>query len=113
MEQAGGHAGQLSTQCRGDQCLPEGWSGLHLPATPARTPACLHARPPVARLPCPPARPLGTQPSPTSPLAPHRLHPHPKQALDLKPNYMRAWTNMGISQANLADYESSARFYVR
>eukprot|EP00887_Chlorella_sp_A99_P004578 scaffold4.g4578.t1 len=34
-------------------------------------------------------------------------------ALDLKPNYMRAWTNMGISQANLADYEASARFYVR
>ena len=35
------------------------------------------------------------------------------QALDLKPNYMRAWTNMGISRANLADYEGSAKFYVR
>ena len=35
------------------------------------------------------------------------------QALDLKPNYMRAWTNMGISLANLSDYEPSARYYVR
>lgn len=35
------------------------------------------------------------------------------QALDLKPNYMRAWTNMGISYANLGDYERSGRFYVR
>ena len=26
---------------------------------------------------------------------------------------MRAWTNMGISLANLADYEGSARYYVR
>ena len=35
------------------------------------------------------------------------------QALDLKPNYMRAWTNMGISLANLTDYDASARYYVR
>lgn len=27
------------------------------------------------------------------------------QALDLKPNYMRAWTNMGISYANLGEYD--------
>jgi peroxin-5 len=36
-----------------------------------------------------------------------------QKALDLKPNYMRAWTNMGISLANLGDYTKSARFYVR
>jgi peroxin-5 len=36
-----------------------------------------------------------------------------QKALDLKPNYMRAWTNMGISYANLGEYETSARFYVR
>lgn len=35
------------------------------------------------------------------------------QALDLKPNYMRAWTNMGISYANLGVYNRSAAFYVR
>jgi peroxin-5 len=28
-----------------------------------------------------------------------------QKALDLKPNYMRAWTNMGISFANLGDYK--------
>ncbi len=28
-----------------------------------------------------------------------------QKALDLKPNYMRAWTNMGISLANLGDYD--------
>lgn len=28
-----------------------------------------------------------------------------QKALDLKPNYMRAWTNMGISFANLGDYD--------
>ena len=37
----------------------------------------------------------------------------PPQALELKPNYMRAWTNMGIGLANLADYEQSARYYIR
>lgn len=36
-----------------------------------------------------------------------------RKALDLKPNYMRAWTNMGISYANLGDYMSSAAYYVR
>lgn len=34
-------------------------------------------------------------------------------ALELKPNYMRAWTNMGISYANTGDYVTSARYYVR
>jgi peroxin-5 len=28
-----------------------------------------------------------------------------QRALDLKPNYMRAWTNMGISYANMGEYE--------
>lgn len=36
-----------------------------------------------------------------------------QRALDLKPNYMRAWTNMGISQANVGSYEDSARYYIR
>ena len=36
-----------------------------------------------------------------------------QKALELKPNYMRAWANMGISQANLGNYDASARFYVR
>jgi peroxin-5 len=26
---------------------------------------------------------------------------------------MRAWTNMGISYANIGDYDASARYYVR
>lgn len=45
------------------------------------------------------------------PITPPTHLPH--QALDLKPNYMRAWTNMGISLANLTDYDASARYYVR
>ena len=36
-----------------------------------------------------------------------------QKALELKPNYMRAWANMGISQANLGNYDASARFYIR
>jgi peroxin-5 len=28
-----------------------------------------------------------------------------QKALDLKPNYMRAWTNMGISLANMGEYD--------
>ncbi len=36
-----------------------------------------------------------------------------QKALELKPNYMRAWANMGIAQANLGAYDASARFYVR
>ena len=36
-----------------------------------------------------------------------------RKALELKPNYMRAWANMGISQANLGAYDASARFYIR
>ncbi|KAF7146487.1 hypothetical protein RHSIM_Rhsim04G0006500 [Rhododendron simsii] len=35
------------------------------------------------------------------------------QALDLKPNYVRAWANMGISYANQGMYEESIRYYVR
>ena len=35
------------------------------------------------------------------------------QALDLKPNYVRAWTNMGISYANQGKYDESLRYYVR
>ncbi|KAG8386585.1 hypothetical protein BUALT_Bualt03G0163600 [Buddleja alternifolia] len=35
------------------------------------------------------------------------------QALDLKPNYVRAWANMGISYANQGMYEDSIRYYVR
>ncbi|XP_052486652.1 peroxisome biogenesis protein 5 isoform X2 [Gossypium raimondii] len=34
-------------------------------------------------------------------------------ALDLKPNYVRAWANMGISYANQGMYEESIRYYVR
>ena len=36
-----------------------------------------------------------------------------RKALELKPNYMRAWANMGISQANLGAYDASARYYIR
>ena len=35
------------------------------------------------------------------------------QALDLKPNYVRAWANMGIGYANQGRYEESVRYYVR
>lgn len=28
-----------------------------------------------------------------------------QRALDLKPNYMRAWTNMGIALANTGNYD--------
>jgi tetratricopeptide (TPR) repeat protein len=31
----------------------------------------------------------------------------------LQPNYMRAWTNMGVAYANVGDYTRSAAFYVR
>ncbi|KAJ8433016.1 hypothetical protein Cgig2_010992 [Carnegiea gigantea] len=34
-------------------------------------------------------------------------------ALDLKPNYVRAWANMGISYANQGMYDESIRYYVR
>ena len=36
-----------------------------------------------------------------------------QRALDLKPNYMRAWTNMGVAYANVGDYTRSAAFYTR
>ncbi|CAO2814902.1 unnamed protein product [Amaranthus hypochondriacus] len=35
------------------------------------------------------------------------------QALDLKPNYLCAWANMGICYANQGMYEESIRYYVR
>jgi tetratricopeptide (TPR) repeat protein len=36
-----------------------------------------------------------------------------RRALDLKPNYLRAWVNMGISYANLANYAESAKYYIQ
>lgn len=36
-----------------------------------------------------------------------------QEAINLKPNYMRAWTNMGISYANLGNYDASVENYVR
>ncbi len=39
--------------------------------------------------------------------SPEAIHAYQK-ALDLKPNYMRAWTNMGISFANIGDYDRCA-----
>jgi peroxin-5 len=30
-----------------------------------------------------------------------------------QPNYMRAWTNMGVAYANVGDYTRSAAFYAR
>jgi peroxin-5 len=30
-----------------------------------------------------------------------------------QPNYMRAWTNMGVAYANVGDYARSAAFYAR
>ncbi|TYG55643.1 hypothetical protein ES288_D08G000500v1 [Gossypium darwinii] len=36
-----------------------------------------------------------------------------QQALDLKPNYVRAWANMGISYTKQGMYEESIRYYVR
>ena len=67
--------------------------------------ACPRAGRPPPRQPARPAQ--ASLPLLLAPPAP------PGQALDLKPNYMRAWTNMGISLANLTDYDASARYYVR
>lgn len=36
-----------------------------------------------------------------------------QKALDIKPNYMRGWANLGISYANLGDYMSSLKYYLR
>lgn len=36
-----------------------------------------------------------------------------QKALDIKPNYMRGWANLGISYANLGDYMNSLKYYVR
>ena len=37
----------------------------------------------------------------------------PLQALDLKPNYVRAWPNVGISYANQGMHEKSICYYVQ
>ncbi|PPD70683.1 hypothetical protein GOBAR_DD32440 [Gossypium barbadense] len=42
-----------------------------------------------------------------------QMSPEDADALDLKPNYVRAWANMGISYANQGMYEESIRYYVR
>ncbi|KAG0467975.1 hypothetical protein HPP92_017303 [Vanilla planifolia] len=42
-----------------------------------------------------------------------QMSPEDADALDLKPNYVRAWANMGISYANQGRYEESVRYYVR
>ena len=34
------------------------------------------------------------------------------KALDLKPNYVRVWVNLGIAHAFKDDYEEAARFYL-
>lgn len=36
-----------------------------------------------------------------------------RKALDLKPNYVRAWSNMGIGFANQGRYEDSLQYYIR
>lgn len=36
-----------------------------------------------------------------------------QKALDLKPNYMRAWTNLGISYSNLGKYIEAAKYYLQ
>lgn len=36
-----------------------------------------------------------------------------RKALELKPNYVRAWTNMGISYANQGNYTRAATFYLK
>jgi tetratricopeptide (TPR) repeat protein len=92
------------------------------------------ARPPLAAGQCARELPLGRLASRAAVAAAGSLPPTPRpprlplqanhsrsadaigayqKALDLKPNYMRAWTNMGISYANLGEYEESARFYLR
>ena len=34
------------------------------------------------------------------------------KALDLKPNYVRCWVNMGIAQAYKQNYKEAARLYL-
>ncbi|GBG64625.1 hypothetical protein CBR_g45681 [Chara braunii] len=46
----------------------------------------------------------------TQATAPSMTH---SEALDLKPNYVRAWSNMGIGYANQGLYGESIRYYVR
>ncbi|KAG5376099.1 hypothetical protein IGI04_040695 [Brassica rapa subsp. trilocularis] len=42
-----------------------------------------------------------------------QMNPEDADALDLKPNYVRAWANMGISYANQGLYQESIPYYVR
>ena len=34
------------------------------------------------------------------------------KALDLKPNYVRVWVNLGIANAYKQNYKEAARFYL-
>lgn len=34
------------------------------------------------------------------------------KALDIKPNYVRVWVNLGIAYAYKSDYQEAARFYL-
>jgi peroxin-5 len=36
-----------------------------------------------------------------------------RKALELKPNYVRAWVNMGISYVNQGKYDIAARYYAK
>ena len=36
-----------------------------------------------------------------------------RRALELKPNYVRAWVNMGISYVNQGKYPTAAKYYLR
>eukprot|EP01102_Stenamoeba_stenopodia_P018072 TRINITY_DN657_c0_g1_i1.p1 TRINITY_DN657_c0_g1~~TRINITY_DN657_c0_g1_i1.p1 ORF type:complete len:462 (-),score=85.73 TRINITY_DN657_c0_g1_i1:44-1375(-) len=36
-----------------------------------------------------------------------------RKALELKPNYVRAWVNMGISYANQGIYDTASKYYLR
>lgn len=36
-----------------------------------------------------------------------------RHALELKPNYVRAWSNMGIGYTNMGQYEEAIKYFVR
>lgn len=36
-----------------------------------------------------------------------------RRALELKPNYVRSWANMGISYANQTKYKSAVKYYLK
>lgn len=36
-----------------------------------------------------------------------------RRAIDLKPNYVRAWVNMGISYANQGMFDVAAKYYLK